>query len=214
MKFTDHGLLRFRVRQRDGGYSFDVADTGPGIAASEIPHIFDAFTQVGEAVFAPSDGTGLGLTIARELAQVMGGNIRVSSVEGVGSRFVFTALLEALPADEIPDDARRAYRVQTMPAQLRVLLVEDNDVNALIADSQLQSLGIYAQRVRDGLEAVNAALAEPRPDLVLMDCQMPVMNGLAASREIRAREAAGDLRNVPIVAVTAMTSAESVAKQA
>jgi signal transduction histidine kinase len=92
VKFTKTGLIILKVqRQDDQRYSFDVRDTGPGIASKDLGHIFEAFAQVDESATRPADGTGLGLTIARELARAMGGDISVSSALGVGSRFEFTA---------------------------------------------------------------------------------------------------------------------------
>ena len=209
VKFTDRGLVRFTVQQLSGVISCDVADTGPGISAEDIPQIFEAFKQVDGAASRPSDGAGLGLTIARELAQAMGGDIVVKSVKGVGSRFTFTAKLEALPVAEIPLKAQAP--VVPPPAfrpGFKVLLVEDNEVNAMIARAHLERLGITSDVVTDGLQAVRAAFLEPRPDVILMDCRMPVMDGPMASREIRKTERAAGLPELPIIALTALPSEE------
>lgn len=207
VKFTERGIVRFKVRERGGVFSFDVADTGPGISESGLPHIFEAFRQVDGAETMPSDGAGLGLTIARELAQAMSGDIVVSSVKGVGSRFVFTATLESLPPAEIP---QRPMVAPTSAPRLRdgfrVLVVEDNEVNALIAQAHLEQIGLQSTLAKDGREAVQAAFAQPRPDLILMDCRMPVMDGPSASREIRALEREGGHDSVPIIALTASPS--------
>jgi len=209
VKFTDRGLVRFKVRQRGALISFDIADTGPGISGDELPHIFEAFRQVNGAASRPTDGAGLGLTIARELAQAMSGDIVVKSVKGVGSRFTFTAQLETLPADEIPAQGKsKAELAPTFRPGFRVLLVEDNDVNAMIAQAHLERLGIQSVVVQDGLQAVQAAFLKPRPDVILMDCRMPVMDGPSASREIRAIENRAGLARLPIVALTALPSNE------
>ena len=102
VKFIERGLIRFKVSEEAGVFVFEVADTGPGIADRDLPHIFEAFRQVDETASRPADGTGLGLTIARELAQAMGGDISVSSVVGVGSRFTFTARLDWAAAATSP----------------------------------------------------------------------------------------------------------------
>jgi two-component system, sensor histidine kinase len=207
VKFTDRGLVRLSVHRHRDTYVFEVTDTGRGISAGALPHVFDAFRQVDGVAAAPSDGTGLGLTIARELAQAMSGNIEVTSMKGVGSRFVFTAQLDALPLAEVPDNASVAPTPpKRLPAGYRILLVEDNEVNILIAHAQLEKLGVDTDIAQDGREAVKRALAEPRPDLILMDCRMPVMDGPSASREIRARERASGFQQVPIIALTAMPS--------
>jgi signal transduction histidine kinase/CheY-like chemotaxis protein len=207
VKFTERGLVRFKVHERSGMFIFEIADTGPGIAARDLPHIFEAFRQVDETAARPADGTGLGLTIARELAQAMGGDIDVSSAIDVGSRFAFTAKLELVPEADVPGESKKASRtVSQLRLGYRVLLVEDNEVNALIANAHLERLGVQATRARDGKEAVTAAFVDPRPDLVLMDCRMPVMDGPAATREIRAIERTSNLERVPIIALTATPS--------
>lgn len=209
VKFTDRGQVRLKVSRRADCHAFEVTDTGRGISANALPHIFEAFRQVDGAAASPGDGTGLGLTIARELAQAMGGNIEVSSVKGVGSSFVFTAKLDEVASAEIPrTPADTASLPPKLPAGYRVLLVEDNEVNCLIAQAHLEQMGAETTIAKDGRDAVRSAFADPRPDLILMDYRMPVMDGPSASREIRARERAARLQNVPIVAVTAMPSDE------
>lgn len=211
VKFTNWGLVRLRVRQSRCMVTFEVADTGPGISAQNLPHIFEAFRQVEGVASRPGDGTGLGLTIARELAVAMGGDIVAHSVKGVGSRFAFMARLEALPAQEVPAAVQAMVQTAALPAfrpGFKVLLVEDNEVNVLIAQAHLDGLGIAYDVVGDGLQAVSAAFIEPRPDVILMDRCMPVMDGAAASREIRELEGRAGLEPVPIIALTAMSSDE------
>jgi len=209
VKFTDRGIVRFKVRRRNGAISFDIADTGPGISGEELQHIFEAFRQVDGAASRPSDGAGLGLTIARELAQAMQGDIVVNSVKGVGSRFTFTARLEALAVDEIPVKTQApAAALPAFRPGFKVLLVEDNEVNAMIVQAHLERLGVQLDVVTDGLQAVHAAFVEPRPDLILMDCRMPVMDGPTASKEIRERESRAGLDRLPIIALTALPSNE------
>jgi signal transduction histidine kinase/FixJ family two-component response regulator len=209
VKFTQRGMISLNAYVDAGTWVLEITDTGPGIATEDLSRIFEAFRQVDDTAARPADGTGLGLTIARELARAMGGNIGVSSAVGVGSRFTFTAVLEALPEHEIPRRAAKVPRpAPHLPAGCRVLLVEDNEVNALIASAHLLQLGAHVTRAYDGKEAVTAAFVEPRPDLILMDCRMPVMDGPAAAREIRAIERTSELVRLPIVALTASPTDE------
>ncbi len=207
VKFTKSGLVVLRVQRQGDLFSFEVRDTGPGIAPKDAAHIFDAFRQADDSATRPADGTGLGLTIAREIAQAMGGDVSVSSAVGVGSQFAFTAVLPEAPA--ILD---QPVAVQPELPHLRngyqVLLVEDNEVNALIATANLTNIGAHVVRANNGKEAISAAFSKPRPDFVLMDCRMPVMDGPTASREIRAIEKQIGLPSIPIVALTASPSEE------
>ena len=207
VKFTKSGLVVLKVQRHGDLYSFEVRDTGPGISTKDAAHIFDAFRQADDSATRPADGTGLGLTIAREIAQAMGGDVTVSSAVGVGSQFTFTAVLPKAPM--IIDQAIRPEpKLPHLREGYQVLLVEDNEVNALIATANLANIGAQVIRATNGKEAVSAAFARPRPDFILMDCRMPVMDGPTASREIRAIESKIGLRNIPIVALTASPSDE------
>ena len=211
VKFTQQGSITLTLlRDADSGrLTAEVADTGPGIGAEDLAHVFEAFRQVGGAVARPFEGTGLGLTIARDIALAMGGDVSIRSTVGVGTRALFTALLPEAPAPEPavqgegPDAAVGAAPVQSC----RVLIAEDDDVNAVIATAYLEHMGITAERVRDGRQAVRTALRPTeRPDLVLMDCRMPTMDGMAATREIRTQERQLGLPRLPVIALTATTS--------
>ena len=207
LKFTAHGAITLTVRHTaQQAISAQVTDSGVGIAAADLPRLFDAFAQLGPALDAPLAGTGLGLTISREIARAMGGNILVQSTPGAGSTFVFTARMPLCdaPAPAAPPAATvLAWR----PPPGEVLVVEDDEVNALIIGAYLQRLGLSVLRAHDGVEAMAMALRSPgRPALVLMDCQMPRMDGHVATRRIRAQEAALGLAAVPIVAITASLS--------
>lgn len=207
VKFTDRGQVSLKVTRSDDVCTFEVTDTGRGISASALPKIFEAFHQVGGAASSPNDGTGLGLTIARELAQAMGGTIEASSVKDEGSRFVFTARMPGVDPSGVPvPSADCEVSKPQLPTGYRVLLVEDNPVNCLIAQAHLEEIGATVTVVGDGSEAVHAALASPRPHLVLMDCRMPLMDGPTATRQIRGHERSQGLDEVPIIAVTAMPS--------
>lgn len=207
VKFTKSGLIVLKVHRIGDRFSFEVRDTGPGIAARDVVHIFDAFRQADDSATRPADGTGLGLTIAREIAQAMGGDVTVSSAVGVGSQFSFTAILPAAPV--VADPVIQSQpKLPHLRGGYRVLLVEDNEVNALIATANLTNIGAQVTRANNGKEAISAAFVKPRPDFVLMDCRMPVMDGPTAAREIRAIESRIGLPSVPIVALTASPSDE------
>ena len=210
VKFTQRGSIALALTRdaTSGLVCAEVKDTGPGIAPEELTHIFEAFRQAGSATARPFEGAGLGLTIARDIAQAMGGDITLASTPGQGTTLRFTATLPAAPdaqpagsADAPPTPPPLAHK----PRQ--VLIAEDDDVNALIAMAYLEHFGMQAERVHDGKEAVRHALREVnRPDLVLMDCRMQVMDGLAATREIRAQERTLGLARVPVIALTATAS--------
>ena len=182
-----------------------VRDTGVGIGAAEQARIFQPFHQAvgGSGPAHSTDGVGLGLTIAREIAIAMGSDLQVCSTPGAGSSFSFEALLPrtaplGAPGAPAPADAR-------LPRL--VLVAEDEEVNALIVNAYLDTLGVPCERVADGKQAVSRALRETdRPELVLMDCRMPVMDGLTATAEIRRQERTMGLRRLPIIALTATTT--------
>ena len=207
IKFTKRGLVTLSVESRDGKLVFEVIDTGPGIRADDLANIFEAFQQTKESAASSADGTGLGLTIARELARAMGGDISVTSALGVGSRFTFEAVLSMVDAKELAS-VIPPKPLPTLKARFGVLIVEDNEVNAMIAEAHLGKLDVLTTRARDGREAVAAAFGECRPDLILMDYRMPLMDGPTACREIRRLEEERYLARVPIVALSATPSNE------
>jgi signal transduction histidine kinase/ligand-binding sensor domain-containing protein/ActR/RegA family two-component response regulator len=183
----DHVLLRFRV-----------LDTGVGIAPEDQARIFDAFTQVDGSSTRRHGGTGLGLAIAARLVDMMGGRLRVESRPGAGSTFEFTARFGRASA---PVEIARADAGDWPAAtcRLRVLVAEDNAVNRLVVQHMLHKGGHKVSLVVTGREAVEAALTGAF-DVVLMDVQMPEMNGLEATAAIRAQQTG---RRVPIIGITA-----------
>jgi len=205
IKFTREGHVRLLARRADDGMvTVVVEDTGPGISAQDRERIFEAFQQATGAVSDPLEGAGLGLKIARELALAMQGQLGVESRAEGGSSFRFTARLPAAEPPALPDRALLALGVTRGQRPLRVLVAEDDEVNALIAVASLERLGVQVERVADGRQAVRHALREvDRPDLVLMDCRMPVLDGYSATREIRAQEFLLGLHRLPIIALTA-----------
>jgi signal transduction histidine kinase/ActR/RegA family two-component response regulator len=211
IKFTDRGeVVVTVVREHAEGDAvvlhFAVRDTGIGIPADKQAHIFEPFAQADGSTTRRYGGTGLGLSISRELAQRQGGRVWVESEEGRGSTFHFTARFavatgtESRPAVE-PPVAVSAPGPGRDPRPLRVLLAEDNPVNRRIAIAMLERRGWVVVVAEDGAQAV-AAVEREAFDVVLMDVQMPNLDGFEATAVIRRREAATG-EHVPIVALTA-----------
>ena len=205
VKFTDSGSVMVTLRlppDAAGFLEIDVADSGIGIAADRIDAIFESFSQADNGISRQFGGTGLGLTICSMLARQMGGGITVRSQIGKGSVFTLRAQLpvatQAVPRP--PPLERRA--VPRLRPGLRVLVAEDNRTNMMIVRKMLQGAVLSLTEARDGQEAVRAYEAG-LPDLVLMDISMPVKDGLQATRDIRAHEAAQGLPRCPVVALTA-----------
>lgn len=200
VNFTSHGRVMIRVEPAPGGLRFEVQDTGAGIPEEDYGKIFDPFfTRRTDS----ASGTGLGLGFVRRLVGELGGTLDFRSRVGLGTRFWFTLPLERAPAageattiaDPEPD--RRRFRG-------RVLIAEDNPTNLLLGRMMLEKLGVRAEGVSNGAEAVDM-LSRVRFDLVLMDITMPIVDGISATR--RVRELLGD-DAPPIVALTAHAGAE------
>ncbi len=183
---------------------FTVRDTGVGIPAERREMIFEDFGQADRSAARIHNGAGLGLSISRRLAALMGGRIRVESEVDCGSVFSFTVVFPRGSRNKIPNDLREKKRTPTgRPARsLRVLLAEDNEVNALIAARFLSQMGCDVVAVSNGRQVLSA-LAESRFDLVFIDVEMPEMDGVEAARRIRDGEAGEENRRVPVMAMTA-----------
>jgi signal transduction histidine kinase/CheY-like chemotaxis protein len=201
IKFTpqrgSRGRIAVSVHAQEGGLRFSVRDTGDGIAADQIGRIFDAFEQVDTD--ARRAGTGLGLTISRQLARAMGGDVTCESVLGQGTTFIFTVaapVVDAMPVPSVPQDV-------DMPRfSGHVLVVDDNPVNSLVARSMLELVGLHADVAEDGEQALER-MALRHYDVVLMDCLMPGIDGLETTRRWRESEARTHQSPVPIIALTA-----------
>jgi PAS domain S-box-containing protein len=206
LKFTEAGFVRLHVRAREAPViRFEVEDSGPGIAQEVQARLFQPFVQADVSTTRRFGGTGLGLSICRELAQLMGGRVGVTSQTGRGSRF-WAEL--PLPASDREAPGSAFVPLQEAPTErllgLEVLVVEDNPVNMMIATTMLRQWGVSVSEVGNGAEAVAAVTERAdagRPyDLVLMDVQMPVQGGHDATRQLRQRFAPDVL---PIIALTA-----------
>jgi signal transduction histidine kinase/ActR/RegA family two-component response regulator len=210
VKFTDTGRVVLQVRGAPArrlervAATFEVRDTGVGIPPDELGQIFDPFYQVVQGRQRRRSGTGLGLSISQRIVQSMGGDILVRSAVGDGSSFHFT--LEFVPdADShghLSDDTAPGPLDTIGPMHGTVLVVEDNLVNRMIASEMLRNMGLEVIQAEDGEQAV-ACVERRRVDLVLMDVQMPVMDGYEATQRIREREARHNLPRLPVIAVTA-----------
>lgn len=202
IKFTDQGWVRLRIGPgRDvDQIAFEVADSGIGISKDRQTAVFEAFRQADSSITRRYGGTGLGLAICDRLVKMMGGTLTLDSEPGAGSTFGFSLTLPgAKSGDAQFGSVPQAYSFDG----LRVLLVEDHPVNLLIMQRTLERMACRVCVARDGREAVSQWQRE-RPQVVLMDVQMPVMSGLDAAREIRALELReGRQPTTPIIALTA-----------
>ena len=207
VKFTPSGSVVLRCRALDGElFRFEVQDSGVGVAPADRERIFESFEQGGDALARGSSGSGLGLAINRHLARVMGGEVGLQSAPGQGSLFWFTARLPPAPA--IADARAPAPEVGAAQAEAmlrgalagsRLLVVDDNEVNRIVARAQLDAVGIASDAANDGAQAVEMA-SRTAYDLILMDVHMPVLDGVEATRRIRRIASHHD---TPIIALTA-----------
>ncbi len=217
VKFTEKGGVALCLSAVPAGADaadvrFEVRDTGIGIPAHALDEVFQPFHQVDSTRSRLHGGTGLGLAISQRIVGAMGSRIDVQSRPGVGSAFSFVLRLPLAPQLPAPppesDFGALDHRASVGGV---VLLVEDNIVNRMIAAEMLKSLGVEVMEAEDGAEAV-ALLAHQRVDLVLMDIQMPVLDGYAATRQLRDRESRLRLPRVPVVALTANAFEEDAAQ--
>lgn len=216
IKFTERGQVSIRVEATKlptgDGYRFTVTDTGIGIAPEAQQRIFEAFAQADGSTSRRYGGTGLGLAICRQLAELMGGSLSLESQPGLGSAFSLELPLSITePPPEQAEDTPALPRFNAT----RVLLAEDNPVNQKLTRLMLENLGVQVTLATNGREAWELVRQEP-VDLVLMDCHMPELDGLQATRAIRAWEAEQGVAGLPIIALTAnaMPGFEEACRQA
>lgn len=212
LKFTECGEVRVDASRQDGALRIRVSDTGIGIPEDRLAALFDKFTQVDASTTRRYGGTGLGLAITRDLVALMGGELSVASEPGGGSRFTvilpLRRLSDAAASAPASEDARP---VAAGASGLRVLAAEDNRVNQLVLKTLLHQLGVDLRVVDDGVEAVEAWEHDVW-DLILMDVQMPRMDGPTATRRLREREIETGRPRTPVIALTANVMSYQVAE--
>ena len=217
VKFTgDGGSITFTSDYLPGAddrhmiVRYRVTDTGVGMTKEFVKHIFDEFSQEESSARTYYKGSGLGMAISKRYVDLMDGNISVESEKGKGSTFTVELPLELTEADKVQKQASPGD--STDLAGVKILMAEDNDLNAEIAMVQLEELGIHITRASDGKEALKI-FASNQPgtfDIIFMDIMMPKMNGYEATKAIRALQNRPDARTIPIIAMTANAFAEDV----
>jgi len=212
IKFTPSGSVTLTVTPEHAGdgrdrYRFAVTDTGIGIPKEKQDRLFQRFTQVDGSARRQYGGTGLGLAISKRLVELMGGEISVVSEVGQGSTFWFSVPLTKA-AERVITPVQPAQEPSVQSRGARILLAEDVDINQEIAKAVLEAAGHEVDVVSDGAQAI-MAVQQKSYDLVLMDVQMPVMDGVTATQHIRSLS--GPVRDIPIVAMTANVYAEQIA---
>jgi CheY-like chemotaxis protein len=211
IKFTERGEVALRVEHEAGASEpgllrFSVSDTGIGIPLDKLEAIFNSFTQVDSSTSRKYGGTGLGLTISKRLVELMGGRIWVESVSDHGTTFYFTVRLRVRTGPPTPASETRALPVPRVIAgsdrEVRVLVADDSIHNRMLLQAYLRSAQYLVEIVENGAEALEKVQAR-HYDVVLMDMQMPVMDGYTATRAIRQWEQSHNRRPLPIIALTA-----------
>jgi CheY-like chemotaxis protein len=213
VKFTDQGGVSMRVSPHGAGVLLVVVDTGVGMTEAGVKGLFSEFGQAEASTARHFGGTGLGLSICRHLASLMGGTITVDSAMGEGSTFSVSIPLARLDPSEDPEFLAVKPRDDQNEAapRLRVLAAEDNAVNRMVLETLLRQFGVEVTMVENGRLAVETWAAADW-DVILMDVRMPEMDGPAAAREIRLREADSGRGRTPIIALTADTMAHQIAE--
>jgi CheY-like chemotaxis protein/two-component sensor histidine kinase len=208
LKFTEQGEIRVLARRSATGLEISVSDTGVGIPPESLSRLFAKFDQLDSSTTRRFGGTGLGLAICRELAHLMEGEITVESDLGLGSKFTLRAPMQWVGEERAPTTVAVA-RVDAPEIALRVLAAEDNAVNQLVLKTLLHQMGVDPVVVDNGQLALEAWETGDW-DVILMDVQMPVMDGLTATAAIRNREADLNRPRTPIIALTANAMSHQV----
>ena len=217
VKFTeDGGAINFESSYHPGGderhitVRYCITDTGVGMTEDFLKHIFDEFSQEENGARTQYKGTGLGMAITKRYVDLMNGTISVESKKGEGSAFTVEIPLEITDKSNIQEKKYSSVNVNLMG--VKILMAEDNDLNAEIAIVQLEELGIQVTRVSDGAEAVRSFFENPPEtfDMIFMDIMMPTMNGFEATQAIRSDTERSDARTIPSIDMTANAFAEDV----
>lgn len=203
LKFTAQGGVYVDFRRVGPGLEIRVRDTGPGVPPEKRARLFEAFTQTDVSITRKFGGTGLGLTISRRICRLLGGDLTYEEAEGGGACFVARLQVQAPGGPRVARVAGAGAAEAVLTARpWRVLVAEDSETNRRVLGLLLRRFKLRIDMVADGAEAVEAHCARPY-ELILMDVNMPVMNGLEAAAMIRQVEAARDVQRVPIIALTA-----------
>jgi len=221
IKFTHKGAISVLVQYQESTqkFFFQVTDNGIGISSKDLSTIFEPYKQAKNISGSIVGGTGLGLTIAREIAKAMNGDISCQSEVGAGSTFSFTALLPPSykkEAEISENHSIKKFISQSVDKKILeknrklVLLAEDNDINALIAKAILNNLDVDVEHVTNGEDVIKRMMHPDlkRPDIILMDCQMPKIDGFEATIRLRNIEKNGAMPRIPIIAITASAMIE------
>ena len=212
VKFTEKGSVKvdcklFEKKRNTVRICIDVSDTGIGIAETSMPRLFEPFYQADDSVTRKYGGTGLGLAIAKQLVELMNGSLELKSMANEGTQCLLQLELKVAPdKKEQPDKGADVFAGQNLPhfRDVRVLVVEDDAVSAMVAENVLKKMGIEVLLAGNGREALDVLeMGNFIADLIFMDCQMPVMDGYEATRRIRRGTAGGSSQKIPIVAMTA-----------
>jgi signal transduction histidine kinase/CheY-like chemotaxis protein len=211
LKFTASGAIRVLAAKDAAGIRVEVSDTGIGISPEVAATLFAKFAQADVSTTRRYGGTGLGLAISRELAEMMGGSITLASTPGQGSIFTVRLKLERIGEARCAPPPRQTTVLlpEPEPSKVRILAAEDNHINRLVLKTLLNQIGLHPDIVGDGALAVEA-WRHGAYDVILMDIQMPELDGIGATREIRAEEAATGRRRTPILGLTANAMAHQV----
>ncbi|NQU32206.1 MAG: response regulator, partial [Bacteroidetes bacterium] len=203
IKFTENGSVSIDITKVDNGICFTIVDTGIGIPKDKLKSVFDSFSQANASDTRKYGGTGLGLSISRQLVELMGGNINVESKEGSGTTFSFVIPLEKGSEEKLELRLAQEQDIDgSVLDGLTILVVDDNEYNRIVASDTLKSKSkVEIHEASNGQEAI-AFLREIRFDVVLMDVQMPVMNGFDATQFIRTNFE-DPVKDIPIIALTA-----------